>query len=257
MRRLIRIIRVAYWVSVFFINGIVLKLIFRNPLRLRHHLSRNTSRISRKLLCAFNIKLTVHHRENLSALKTGNHLIVSNHLSYTDIVLLSSLHPFVFITSTDMAQTPFLGEITRIGGSLFTDRKKHTNLPQEINNFADALREGFDVVLFPEGTSTNGAKVSNFRTSLFQISILAKKPILPICIRYTTIEGQPISSQQQRDKICWYDEMLFHIHIWELLKHDFTAEVTILPAIAYDEQKSRQQLSEEIFSRISHCYRSE
>ncbi|MBM4399761.1 MAG: 1-acyl-sn-glycerol-3-phosphate acyltransferase, partial [Candidatus Cloacimonetes bacterium] len=209
MNRFYRFSGVFFWLVSFFVRGWYIKCCTKDPVKLRNRLARNTSFISRKLLKCFRISVKVINPEKLQILDRENHLIVSNHVSYTDILVLSACYPFIFITSLEMAANPVLGDITKMGGSLFTNRKQYTSLPQEINNFANALMTGFNIVLFPEGTSTNGETIREFRKSLFQTSITAQKPILPICVRYTSINGRPFALQQDRDKVCWYGDMPF------------------------------------------------
>jgi len=250
MNKAFRFLGIIFWLADFFVRGWIIKCCVREPVRQRLALARNTSYISTRLLKLFRIKVSITNPENLSCLKQKNHLIVSNHVSYTDILVLAFCHPFIFITSTEMAASPFLGDITRIGGSLFTNRKKHTSLPKEIENFAAALSAGFNLVLFPEGTSTNGETIREFRKSLFQTSIIAQKPILPICIRYKTLDGKPIQTQVQRDIICWYGEMTFVPHFFKLISHSAEAEVTILKPIPYDPDKNRAQLCETLHAQL-------
>jgi 1-acyl-sn-glycerol-3-phosphate acyltransferase len=248
--RIICLLRITYWLVIFALRALLIKARHRDPVRCRHLLAANTTYISQRLLRAFNIQVRVVNPEKLEVLKQENHLVVSNHVSYTDIIVLASCHPLVFITSLEMASNPILGDITKLGGSLFTNRKKHTTLPQEINNFAAALSQGFNVVLFPEGTSTNGASVYDFKKSLFQTALIARKNILPVCIRYRKLNGRPILSQPQRDIICWYATTTFLPHIWRIAGQRIEAEVILHDPIPYTAAPNRQELSELTRSRI-------
>ena len=254
MLRLSRFFSITFWLIVFFIRAIFIKARIKDPIALRKMLACNTSFTGRKMLQHFGLKVNIVNPQSLNILNSENHLIISNHVSYTDILVLSSVHPFVFITSTDMAATPVLGDITRMGGSLFTNRDKHASLPKEISNFADALSQGFDLVLFPEGTSTNGQTIMEFRKSLFQTSIIAQKPLLPICIKYKTLDGKLIETQAQRDVVCWYGEMFFAPHFWEIIGHLVEVEVTVLEAIPFDVSINRQQLCDEVYKQLLEVY---
>jgi 1-acyl-sn-glycerol-3-phosphate acyltransferase len=142
-----------------------------------------------------------------------------------------------------------------LGGSLFTNRQKHTSLPAEIAKFAHTISQGFDVVLFPEGTSTNGETIRDFRKSLFQTSLIAQKPILPICIHYRSLDGKPIDATN-RDTVCWYGEMTFVPHYWELLRHHVQAEITILDVIPYTPEQNRQVLSDDVRTKLLRVFHS-
>jgi len=250
MRRLLRLLGVVFWLGSFFVGARLISILVKDPVKRRLRLACNTSSTARHMLKPFHISVQVVNPEKLACLQESNHLIVGNHVSYTDIIVLSSLHPFVFITSQDMGETPLLGTITRQGGCLYTERKKITTLPQEIYGFAQALRDGFDVVLFPEGTSTNGETIREFRKSLFQTSLIAEKPLLPICIRYTRLDGKPIMTQQQRDKVCWYGDMEFVPHLWEYLLHEVEVTVTVLDSIPYSPQQNRQALCDSVYHSL-------
>lgn len=253
MKRFLGLLWHLYLVTEFFLIATVIKLFYRDPDRRRRMLSKNTSRTARHFLKAFGITLHVHNPERLRILQEHNHLIIANHVSYTDIIVLSSIHPFVYITSVEMGENPFLGDITRLGGCLYTNRKKYTSLPQEIDNFASSLQHGFNVVLFPEGTSTNGETVREFRKSLFQIAVKAKSPVLPICIRYTHIDGNPIDDTS-RDTVCWYGDMTFVPHFMKLLGRKIRAEVHVLEPSPWDESNTRQVLCDRVYDQILNCY---
>lgn len=237
----------------FFLSANLIRLCTRDPITLRHRLVKNTTRIGRRFLKAFNIKITIKHPERLAQMKDKNYLAVANHVSYTDIIMLASLENFVFITSVEMGKNIFLGSITRLGGCLFTDRKKFVSLPKEIEKFANTIKEGFKVMLFPEGTSTNGETVKEFRKSLFQVAFLANCPVLPICIRYKTLDGKPIDLAN-RDLVCWYGDMDFAPHFMKLLGHSLEAEIDILDPIYELEGKTRQTLSNDVYTQICACY---
>jgi 1-acyl-sn-glycerol-3-phosphate acyltransferase len=246
MRKVSGFVGVCFWMIIFFLRGWIFRKTNSDPVDQRKALAKNTSFIASKMLKSFGIKVKVNNPQNLKCLETENHLIVANHVSYTDILVLASIYPFVFITSVEMSETPLLGDITRNGGSLFTDRKRYTSLPQEIQNFADALGKGFNIALFPEGTSTNGETIKEFRKSLFQTSIIAQKPILPICVRYRTLDGKPIQTQEQRDIVCWYADMTFVPHFWKLMGHRIEVEAYVLDPIPFDPVVNRQQLCDKV-----------
>lgn len=256
MNRYKRFFRILFWLVSFFVRGWIIRCLTKDPVKQRNLLAKNTSYISRRLLGPFGIKVKVKHPENLRILKQDNHLVIANHVSYTDILVLSSCYPLVFITSLEMAANPVLGDITRLGGSLFTNRKKYTSLPQEIDNFAQALKTGFNIVLFPEGTSTNGETLREFRKSLFQTSIIAQKPILPICVKYTLLDGNKIETQAQRDIVCWYGDMTFVPHFWKLINHTVEVEVNVLNPIPFDEKIKRQQLCDDVYSQLADVFHS-
>ena len=145
-----------------------------------------------------------------------NYLIVSNHLSYIDILILASQIPASFVTSTDIKNTPFLGQIVTLAGCLFVNRQDKSNIKNEIKELREALYYGLNVVVFPEATSTNGNEVIRFRHPLFEASVATGRPILPLTLNYSSISQTPIT-KENRDLICWYGDMGFFSHFLKLL----------------------------------------
>ena len=242
------------WLTVdFFCTARFWQLITKDPILRRQRFINNSCRIAKRYLRAFQITTKVFNPQRLDLMKEKSYLVVANHVSYLDIMVLSSLHPFVFITSVEMGANPFLGDITRLGGSLYTNRKTVVSLRSEIDKFAEAIKQGFNVVLFPEGTSTDGTDIRPFRSSLFETAIKAEADILPICIKYTTIDGEP-RSDANRDLVCWYGDMTFGSHFMRLLGRTIEAEIHILEPITCTTQQRRQCLADETYKRLREVY---
>jgi len=247
------ILRHIILVGDYFFRAWILNLIHRNPVSRRKALIKNVSRSGKNFCKSLQIKLNVHNPELLHELRNQPYLMVSNHISYTDILALAALEEMVFITSVEMGNNPFLGAITRLGGCLYTNRKNPISLKDEIQRFSDTISEGFKVLLFPEGTSTNGSTIMDFRRSLFQIALNINCPILPVCIKYTKIDGKPVTDSN-RDLVAWYGDMTFAPHFLKLLNHKIEADITFLDPIAQTGSKTRTELSESVLARLRECY---
>lgn len=241
---------------IFFLKGGLIMLFVRDRVKRYQLNSQNTSKACKKMIKLFDFKIKLTNPEAWDVFTKENFLVIANHVSYLDIAILTSVRPFLFITSNEMKNTPFLGELTQLGGSLYTDRKKFTGIKGEIKNFATFLQDGFNVVLFPEATSTDGKQLRNFKKSLLQVAIEAEKPILPICIKYVTNDGQVISDKN-RDNVYWYGDMTFLPHFMRLIKTKNTQiEITILDKIEVTAQSQRKDLSDKAFAQISEKYYS-
>lgn len=144
--------------------------------------------------------------------ENNNYFMVCNHMSYLDILVLSSVHPAMFVTSVEMENTMLLGELAKLGGSYFVERRNKAKLTAEIQDLANLLKKGINVFVFPEGTSTSGQEVLRFKRALFQSAVLAEKEVLPICLKYETIDGEKFSVSNA-DKVCWYGDMDFFPHM--------------------------------------------
>ncbi len=253
---LFKIIFSIWYFLCFFLKGGFIMLFTKNRVK-RHQLNaENTSKACSKMVKLLGLKVNLTNPEKWEILNQENFLIISNHVSYLDIPILTSIRPFLFITSHEMKNTPFLGQLTQLGGSLYTDRKKFTGIMGEIKNFATFLKDGFNVVLFPEATSTDGKQLRNFKKSLLQVAIEAEKPILPICIKYLTCDGQPISDEN-RDNLYWYGDMGFLPHFMRLIKtKDTQIEITLLDKIEVTAESDRKSLNDNAFKQISEKYYS-
>lgn len=138
-------------------------------------------------------------------------LVVSNHLSYVDILTLSSVFPCVFVSKDDVAGWPFVGWLCRVAGTIFVDRRSRQDTYRVNDLIGDVLRGGSRVVIFPEGTSSDGSSVLPFHSSLLQPAIDAHASITPLHISYYVNDGDAMTD------ICYWGKMVFVPHLWHML----------------------------------------
>ena len=137
-----------------------------------------------------------------------------------------------------------MGQITVLGGCLYVERRNPRGLPKELKTMKKFFDKGFTVCVFPEGTSSNGLSVLPFKKSLFQIALETKAPIQPIVLNYTKINGEPFS-ESNNDFVCWYGEMNFFKHFFNLLKlKSIEAELKVLPLIDSTQFSDRKTLAD-------------
>ncbi|MGR8952639.1 MAG: lysophospholipid acyltransferase family protein [Gammaproteobacteria bacterium] len=116
-------------------------------------------------------------------------LIVSNHVSWLDIVVLGQLVPGCFAAKSDIAGWPVIGYLARQAGTLFIRRGDKKQILQTAEMMAWQLRQNGNMLVFPEGTTTDGREVLNFHASLFQPALLTRAAIQPAAIRYMNEAG--------------------------------------------------------------------
>jgi 1-acyl-sn-glycerol-3-phosphate acyltransferase len=231
----------------------VVRILIRDPKRLRKFYLAGVSRRSKLGASLLNFSINVQNPEN--ARPKQNYLIVANHLSYIDAILMSCFRQTSFVTSMEIRSTPVLGIVTELGGCLYVERRSKENIHLEIAQIEQALKDGFNVVVFPEATSTNGEKILPFKRPLFLAAVRAKVPVLPVVIQYDAIDDQPVT-KENRDQLCWYGDMGFAKHFLKLCtfrKLSFTLKV--LPEITIQENSTRDSVMEEAHKRISQEYR--
>jgi len=221
--------------------------------RKRLYLLRNTSFFSRPALRLLGVRICSKHVERLHG-EMSSRLVVSNHLSYVDILVISSLMPSVFVTSMEMKNTFLLGILSKFGGSIFIDRRNISGIKKEIEMIAQVLGHGFTVAFFPEGTTSNGEYVQPFKNSLFESAIKSQCDILPLCLRYTKVNNRLITINS-RDSIYYYGDATFFGHFPRLLAlRSVDLEVHPLETIRVHEHDTRKDLAARAYSAINMAY---
>ena len=219
----------------------------------RQFLARNTSFASKVVLAALGVRVHAKYRDRLRDSRKGR-LIVANHVTYLDILVISSLVPSIFITSVELGGLALLGTLARLGGSMFVERRKRGGLKQEIEVITACLNGGATVVLFPEGTTSNGEQVHSFKVSLFDAAIRSGADVLPVCIRYTRVDGGPLT-HENRDSVFYYGGMTFGGHVPRLIALR-SIEVEVLPQklIHAHHTSDRKEIAREAHEEISGAY---
>ncbi len=184
---------------------------------------------------------------NLSITQSGNlpeqgTLLVSNHISWIDIIVIGQFLPAYFVAKSDILSWPIIGFLSRQAGTIFIRRgdKKQIKLISE--KIIWALKQQGNVIAFPEGTTTQGNEVLGFHASLFQPALLAKANIQPIALEY-------LGDCKQLTPFVGDDD--FIPHLLKMLSLDkIEVGVSFLP-ILKPVGKDRQRLSVEAREMIS------
>ena len=137
-------------------------------------------------------------------------LIVSNHLSYLDIIAYSALVPCVFIAKSEVARWPIFGRFARMAGSVFVDRTRRMKVADANRLIADVLTSGAVVILFAEGTSSDGRTVLPFRSSLLESVAVSLCPVIPAAIGYELSDGSVA------EEVCYWGDMTLLPHLLNL-----------------------------------------
>lgn len=250
IRALIKIPAFLFLMLLFIVVSIFIDLIIRNKEKKLRCFSSITSLTARAYLKILGIRVK---RNGYPGSITSPCLIVSNHLSYIDILILSSATPSLFITSVEVQKTFFLGFISRLAGSLFVERRNKSRLREEIDRITDCLKKGFVITLFPEGTSSNGETIYPFKGALFSASRNSGIDFLPVCIKYNSINGKPISAVN-RDLAYYYGDIQFFPHLMKLFfVKSIDVTVTYLEWVK-TAGEDRKEVVESCHSAISSVY---
>lgn len=150
-------------------------------------------------------------------LREGPVLFVSNHCSYLDITVLGSLVPASFVAKSDVAQWPLFGILAKLQRSVFVDRQSFRTVKQR-DDMSARLEAGDSLILFPEGTSSDGNRVLPFKSSLLSVAELhpGGRPLTvqPVSVAYTMLDGLPLG-RYLRPYFAWYGDMDMVSHLWQ------------------------------------------
>jgi 1-acyl-sn-glycerol-3-phosphate acyltransferase len=146
-------------------------------------------------------------------LKHGPAIFAANHVSWLDIVILSSVAPVSFIAKRDVNAWPFFGALARLQRTVFVDRDRRHTTAASRDEMRQRLTEGDMLVLFAEGTSGDGARVLPFKSAFFAAAEHSGVPVQPLSIVYTGHRNLPMT-RRQRPLYAWYGDMEMPPHLW-------------------------------------------
>jgi len=177
--------------------------------------------------------LGVHYRVEGQPPTHG--LVVSNHLSYIDILVLAAAMPCFFVAKIEIGGWPFFGKAARSNGTIFVDRGSLCSAMSVAEQMTERLKLPIQVpvLLFPEGTSTDGSQVIRFHSRLIDPATSIGAPITTAAVRYT-IEG----GVEERE-LCWYGDESFATHLWKVLgTAGFSAQVQFGEPRVYTDRRT-------------------
>jgi 1-acyl-sn-glycerol-3-phosphate acyltransferase len=189
----------------------------------------------------------------------GPVLIVSNHISWLDIPVLASLTPLCFIAKREVASWPFISWLAKLQRTIFIDRTRRAAVAETRKQILQRLEAKERVVLFAEGTSSDGNQVLPFKSPLFA----AIEPdganesgykIQTCAIVYTHIHGLPMN-RQQRPAIAWYGDMDMPSHAWGVLKGGpLDVHVRLGEPVSIVEVGDRKSLANHAYERVRYDF---
>jgi 1-acyl-sn-glycerol-3-phosphate acyltransferase len=144
-------------------------------------------------------------------LPTGGGVLVCNHLSYMDVLAIAAVTPAVFVSKADVRRWPLFGWLATLGGTVFVARERRTHVGEVNREIESALATGALVVIFPEGTSSNGETVLPFRTALLEPAARTGREIATSWLHYELTDGDA------KQEVCYWGNHTFFPHLFNLL----------------------------------------
>ena len=184
-------------------------------------------------------------------------LLISNHVSWLDITVLSAMAPVSFVAKQEVSTWPFVSWLAKLQRSVFIDRNRRSEVSGKANEILSRLDSGDHIVLFAEGTSSDGNGVFPFKTALFA----AVKPngetsrhddvcVQTLALTYSKLYGLPLC-RRGRHLVAWYGDMDLASHAWRLLGlGPLDAHIRIGEPVPLDEFQDRKALARYAEGRV-------
>lgn len=138
-------------------------------------------------------------------------LVVANHLSYLDVLILSAAMPCFFVAKMEISGWPIFGKAAHASGTIFLDRNSHSSSMSVADQMSERLQQPIPVLLFPEGTSTDGTQVIPFHPRLIDPATAAGIQITTAAVFYVFEDHTP------EMELCWYGDESFVTHLGKVL----------------------------------------
>lgn len=196
--------------------------------------------------CLRLLGLTVEARGRMSA--AGPTLFVANHSSYLDIPVLGALVPGSFVAKSEVAGWPLFGLLAKLQRTVFVERAARHGVHAQRDEIRRRLEAGDNLILFPEGTSSDGNRTLPFKSALFSATGIdpgaPEVLVQPVSIAYTRLDGMPLG-RRLRPLFAWYGGMALMPHLWQMLGlGKATVEVEFHPAVSPRRFSSRHALAQ-------------
>jgi len=139
-------------------------------------------------------------------------LVVSNHLGYLDILVYAAAMPCIFVSKAEVKSWPVFGTLANLAGTVYVDRRRRSDTINANTGISRGLAEGLRVIVFPEGTSSDGSEVLPFYPSLFEPAIENQAPVTAAYLSYE------VESGTVEQDVAYWGTMTFFPHLLQLLR---------------------------------------
>lgn len=179
----------------------------------------------------------------------GRVMMASNHVSWSDILVLGSITGVHFIAKAEIASWPIMGTFARLQRSVFVERERRRASPEQAKEIATRLSNGDPMVLFAEGTTGDGNRVLPFKSTLFAAAKLAMNDsqetvmVQPVAIAYLARRGLRLDRMERRE-VAWIGDEDFVPHLLQVLrKGGLEVEVVFGEPIEFSADADRKEIA--------------
>lgn len=238
MKLKIRLLYKLSFITLLFIYGLVIAAALFPAINVSHSASKARAKrdlIKKQWLSLFSAIINLHIiREGDLPERTA--ILVSNHISWLDIIVIGQYLPAYFVAKSDISRWPIVGYLSKQAGTIFIRRGDKKHILATAEKMVWLLKQNSNIIAFPEGTTTQGDEVLNFHASLFQPALLTKSTIQPIAIQYH-------GSAKEHAPFVGDDAFIPHL-IKMLMLDKIEVQISFLPVIN-TSGKNRHSVSHE------------
>jgi 1-acyl-sn-glycerol-3-phosphate acyltransferase len=178
-------------------------------------------------------------------------VFISNHSSWLDVPVLGGSLDACFVSKNEVGRWPLVGTVARLGRTVFISRQRHATR-RERDLMRERLAAGDNLVLFPEGTTSDGSRVMPFRSAFFAIAEGEDPPLIqPVSVVYDRLGGLP-TGRASRPVFAWYGDMDMASHFWRFAQHrGLRVSVLLHPPVDPARFASRKALSHAVWQAVA------
>jgi 1-acyl-sn-glycerol-3-phosphate acyltransferase len=179
----------------------------------------------------------------------GAKLLVANHISWLDIVVINAVVPARFVSKSEVRHWPVIGRLVDAAGTLYIERERRRDAVRVVHQMADALKAGDTLAVFPEGTTTDGHSLLPFHANLLQAAIATQSPVQPVALRFSD------AARRVSTAVAYIgDTSLLQSLLMVVTAEQLTAHVHLLaaePTEHVDRRSVSQRVRESIAARLN------
>jgi 1-acyl-sn-glycerol-3-phosphate acyltransferase len=211
----------------------------------------------RSMLWLMGVRVNVHG----SLANAQPLLLVSNHVSWVDILVLGSIRELCFIAKSEVGAWPIISRLAKMQGTVFVDRKRSRDAVNQADTIASRLLHGDVMVLFAEGTTGDGHKLHPFNSSLFGAAQYAIRQshidlvmVQPVAIAYTRLHGVPLGRRYQ-PQASWPGNVTLAPHLFNFIKKSaFDVDVVLGEPMEFTATSNRKTIAKAANHQVSQMF---
>lgn len=180
--------------------------------------------------------------------------VVSNHVSYLDIIVLAATMPCAFLSKQEVRTWPLLGWLATLAGTVYVDRGAKRSALGAMERIEELLAHGVHVIVFPEGTTSDGSQVLPFKSTFFDLPSRLMVPVLPVAVRYVGVDGERLPAGE-RSPLAWFGDAPLAPSVWQVLgMQSIDVRVACAKALDATSGADRKELARAAQAAVGSAY---